>query len=92
MLPIVSSLGAKSLAHLALSFYIFHKIVLNWECAGGIVNGRPTVVPYSGTLDLRDIHTVLVARNLKFTKTGKLRFKSVRALAPFQDQLFRFER
>ncbi len=68
------------------------EIVLNWVCAGGVVNGQPTVVPYSGTLELRDIHTVLVARNLKFTKTGKLRFKSVRALAPFQDQLFRFER
>jgi hypothetical protein len=69
-----------------------NEIVLSWVCAGGVVNGRPTVVPYSGTLDLRGIHTFLVARNLKFTKTGKLRFKSVRALAPFQDQLFRFER
>jgi hypothetical protein len=68
------------------------EIALNWECAGGIVNGRPTVVPYSGTLDLRDIHTVLLARNLTFTKAEKLRLKSVRALAPFQDQLFRFER
>jgi hypothetical protein len=68
------------------------EIALNWVCAGGIENGRPTVVPYSGTLDLRDVVTVLVARHLQFTKTGKLRFKSVRALAPFQDQLFRFQR
>ncbi len=68
------------------------EIALNWVCAGGVQNGKPTVVPYSGTLNLRDVSTVLVARQLKFTTTGKLRFKSVRALAPFRDQLFRFER
>jgi hypothetical protein len=66
------------------------EIALNWECAGGVEHGRPTVVPYAGTLDLSDISTVLVARHLNFTTTGKLRFKSVRALVPFQDQLFRF--
>jgi hypothetical protein len=68
------------------------KIALHWVCAGGVEDGRPTVVPYSGTLDLRDVVIVLVARHLQFTKTGKLHFKSVRALAPFQDQLFRFQR
>jgi hypothetical protein len=48
-------------------------------------------VDYSGTLDLEDIHTVLVARKLELTKASKLRFRSLRALAPFHDQLFRFE-
>ena len=51
-----------------------------------------TFIPYSGDVDLKDIHLVLVARNLEFTKQGKLRFRSLRALAPVHDQLFRFER
>ncbi len=63
-------------------------ILLQWE--------RPDwdFVPYAGTigLDLRDIHTILVARKLEFTKAGKLRFRSVHTLAPFHDQLFRFQR
>ncbi len=67
-------------------------IVLQWEMPDWDDDGRPNFVAYSGTLDLRDVHTVLVARQLEFTKTGKLRFKSIRVLAPFQDQLFRFER
>jgi hypothetical protein len=48
--------------------------------------------PYSGDIDLKDIHTVLVARQLEFTKAGKLRFRSLRSLAPVHDQIFRFER
>lgn len=67
-------------------------IVLQWECPDWDDDGQPNFVAYSGTLDLQDVHTVLVARQLEFTKTGRLRFKSIRALAPFQDQLFRFER
>jgi hypothetical protein len=47
---------------------------------------------YWGEIDLKDIHTVLVARKLELTKAGKLRFRSLRALAPFHDQLFRFAR
>jgi hypothetical protein len=47
-------------------------------------------VDYNGTIDLQDVHTVLVARNLEFTKSGRLRFRSLRALAPVHDQLFRF--
>ncbi len=66
------------------------EIALNWVWAGGMENGQPTVMPYAGTIDLCDVSTVLVARHLKFTSTGRLRFKSMRALAPFQDQLFRF--
>jgi hypothetical protein len=49
-------------------------------------------IPYSGTVDLKDIHHVLVARNLEFTAAWKLRFRAQRALAPVQDQLFRFAR
>jgi hypothetical protein len=47
-------------------------------------------VDYHETIDLKDVHTVLVARNLEFTTAGRLRFRSLRALAPFHDQLFRF--
>jgi hypothetical protein len=49
-------------------------------------------IEYSGIIDLQDIHTVLVARKLEFTKASKLRFRSLRALAPFHDQLFRYEK
>jgi hypothetical protein len=68
------------------------EIVLEWECPDWDDDGRPNFVAYSGTLDLRDVHTVMVARKLEFTKTEKLRFRFIRALAPFHDQLFRFER
>ncbi len=47
-------------------------------------------IEYSGELDLSDLHTVLVACKLEFTKTHKLRFRSLRALAPVYDQLFRY--
>jgi hypothetical protein len=57
-------------------------IILEWTCPAWDDDGRPNFVAYSGTIDLRDIHTVLVARKLSFTKTGKLRFRSVHALAP----------
>jgi hypothetical protein len=49
-------------------------------------------VEYSGRLQLKDLHTVLVARKLELTKANKLRFRSIRALAPVNDQIFRFER
>ncbi len=49
-------------------------------------------IPYSGNVDLNDIHLVLVARNFEFTKAGKLRYRALRALAPVHDQLFRFQR
>jgi hypothetical protein len=49
-------------------------------------------VEYSGELDLRDIQTVLVARKLELTKANKLRFRSLRALAPVHDHLFRYEK
>ncbi len=45
---------------------------------------------YTGEIDLKDIHTVLVARDIQFTKAGKLRFRALRSLAPVHDQLFRF--
>jgi hypothetical protein len=67
-------------------------IVLQWECPDWDDDGRPNFVAYSGTIDLFDIHTVVVACQLEFTTTGKLRYISVRALTPFHDQLFRFER
>jgi hypothetical protein len=41
-----------------------------------------TFVEYSEEIDLKDINTVLVARNLELTNAGKLRFRSLRALAP----------
>jgi hypothetical protein len=46
--------------------------------------------PYTGEIDLKDIKSVLVARGLEFTKIGKLRFRTLRTLAPVNDQLFRF--
>jgi hypothetical protein len=49
-------------------------------------------VPYAGNVDLDDIHTVLVARHIEFTKAAKLGFRALRALTPVHDQLFRFER
>jgi hypothetical protein len=41
---------------------------------------------------IKDIHIVLVARNLEFTKASKLGYQALRALAPVHDQLFRFHR
>ena len=49
-------------------------------------------IEYSGASDLTDLHTVLVARKLEFTKAHKLRFRSLRALAPVHDQLFRYDK
>ncbi len=46
--------------------------------------------PYTGEIDLADIQAVLVACGLQFTQAGKLRFRALRALALFHDQLFRF--
>ncbi len=49
-------------------------------------------IPYSGTVDLKGIRHVLVARKLNFTSAWKLRLCAQRALAPVQGQLFRFAR
>ena len=43
-------------------------------------------------MDLKDLHTVLVARKLELTKGHKLRYRYLRALAPVHDQLFRFDK
>jgi hypothetical protein len=53
-----------------------------------------SLIAYSGVVRLKDIRHVIVARQLlvEFTSTGKLRFRAQRALAPFQDRLFRFSR
>jgi hypothetical protein len=63
-------------------------ILLSWKIP--VFENHVLFVEYSGTIDLKDIHTVLIARELQFTKAGRLRQRSLRALAPFHDQLFRF--
>jgi hypothetical protein len=63
-------------------------ILLSWEIP--VFENHVLFIEYSGTIDLKDIHTVLIARDLQFTKAGRLRYRSLRALAPFHDQLFRF--
>ncbi len=60
-------------------------ITLSHECPENLI-------AYSGIIQLKTIRHVLVARHLDFTSTGKLRFRAQRALAPVQDQLFRFSR
>ncbi len=65
-------------------------IVLAWECPENCAEQRILLIDYTGEIDLKDVHTVLVARGLEFTKVGKLRFRSLRLLAPVHDQLFRF--
>jgi transposase InsO family protein len=67
-------------------------ILLNWDCPEFDNHGMLNFTPYSGEVDLESIPDVLVARNLQFTKHGKLRFRSLRALTPVHDQIFRFER
>jgi hypothetical protein len=65
-------------------------IILDWDPFDDDLH--LSLSPYSGDVNLNDIHTVLVARQLEFTKAGKLRFRSLRSLAPVHDQIFRFER
>jgi hypothetical protein len=65
-------------------------IILHFDPCDDDAHSR--FVPYSGTVDLKDIHLVLVARKVEFTKTGKLRFRALRSLTPVHDQIFRFER
>jgi hypothetical protein len=65
-------------------------IILAWECPDDSLEQRLLFIDYNGEIDLKDVHTVLVARGLEFTKVGKLRFRSLRLLAPVHDQLFRF--
>jgi hypothetical protein len=65
-------------------------IVLDWKRPEVLDRHPRQFVAYSGEVDLKDVHTVLVARSLEFTKPGKLRFRSLRSLAPVHDQIFRF--
>jgi hypothetical protein len=67
-------------------------IVLSWDVPEDSDWNHNRYVDYHGIIDLKDIHTILIARQLEFTKAGKLRFRSLRVLAPFHDQLFRFTR
>jgi hypothetical protein len=68
-----------------------NEIVLADECPQPY-NDHIAFIPYTGDVGIKDIHLVLVARNLEFTKAGKLRFRALRALTPVHDQLFRFQR
>jgi transposase InsO family protein len=65
-----------------------HDIILDWNRPEDTTMHQ--YLEYTGEIDLKDIHTVLVARNIEFTKAGKLRFRALRSLAPVHDQLFRF--
>jgi hypothetical protein len=66
-----------------------HDIVLEWKCPED--SELSQFIDYNGEIDLKDnIHTVLVAHDIQFTKAGKLRFRALRSLAPVHDQLFRF--
>jgi hypothetical protein len=56
-------------------------ILLNWDCPELENHGMLNFTPYSGKVDLESIPAVLVARNIEFTKLGKLHFRSLRALA-----------
>jgi hypothetical protein len=65
-------------------------IVLQDDCPLPTDYGLRNFEPYAGEMDLKDVHAVLVARHLDFTKAGKLRFRALRSLTPVHDQLFRF--
>jgi hypothetical protein len=72
--------------HIVLAEAVF-KSCLNEVLTGDIVLAEiipdadawhdRTFVEYSGVIDLKDIHRVLVARNFELTKAGKLRAFSV---------------
>jgi hypothetical protein len=64
-------------------------MILDFDCPEN-EDKHPQFVDYNGTLQLKDLHTVLVARRLELTKAHKLRYRSLRALAPVHDQLFRY--
>ena len=49
-------------------------------------------VPYTGVLKLDSLRQLLVARNLEFTASLRLRRKSQRLLAPMHDELFVFDK
>jgi hypothetical protein len=66
-------------------------IILNWDIPDYENHGMINFMNYSGEVDLDSIPDVLVARNIEFTKLERLRFRSLRALTPVHDQLFRFE-
>ncbi len=67
-----------------------NEIILSQDEPSPSVTQQRQFVPYTGEIDLKDVHIVLVARNLEFTKAGRLRFCALRSLAPVHDQLFRF--
>ncbi len=103
---IVTAVTAKSLRvhyygtyHVVLATAVFKPcwnevngsdIVLQTHCPMPAGYGSRDFEPYAGEMDLKDVNAVLVARHLEFTKTGKLRFRALRSLAPGHDQLFRF--
>ncbi len=64
--------------------------MLDLKCLETLEGDPSEFLDFNGEVDLKDVHTVLVARHLEFTKACKLRFRSLRALAPVHDQLFRF--
>jgi transposase InsO family protein len=66
------------------------EIILSQDAPSANITQQRQFVPYTGEIDLKDVYTVLVARNLEFTKAGRLRFRALRSLAPVHDQLFRF--
>jgi hypothetical protein len=66
-------------------------IILDFDPGDADIN-HLQFIPYSGDVDLKETHTVLVACQLEFTKADKLRFRSLRSLTPVHDQIFRFER
>ena len=49
-------------------------------------------IPYTGTILKDSLSDLLVARNLEFTSTNRLRRKSQRILFPLHDELFIFDR
>jgi hypothetical protein len=65
-------------------------IILNWDIPHDENHGSINFMNYCGEVDMESIPDVLVARHIEFTKLGKLRFRSLRALTPVHDQLFRF--
>jgi hypothetical protein len=69
------------------------EMILALDCPEDTEDDPPIrFVDYNGTIALKDIESVLVARHLGLTKGNKLRFRSLHALAPVHDQLFRYEK
>jgi len=49
-------------------------------------------IPYTGVLEFDSLRQLLVARNLEFTASNRLRRASQRTIAPLHDELFVFDR